>query len=335
MVLSMVDSRGAPPRVVVTGANGFIGNALCHALADAGLTVIGTVRAAERMQRSAPYAQVSVGDIDGLTDWIGVLQNADVVIHLAALAHGNARGARGLVTSLRRVNVDGAENLACQASAAHVKRLVYVSSIKVHGEQTRGRILSVEDTPSPQEPYAISKLEAEQALRNVARQTGLQVVLVRPPLVYGPRVGGNVLRLMRWVDKGLPLPLASIDNRRSLIALDNLVNFLSLCIEHPAAAGQTFLVSDGYDLSTPELTRRIAKAMGRALRLWPLPPPLLQRLTRAAGKGEWYDKLCGSLQVDMRATSEVLGWRPRVSIDEAMSRTVDSYLRHKRSGLGV
>ncbi len=310
-------------KVIVTGANGFVGRALCHSLIGINYSVVGAVRAADRVGAHEHYGHMVVGDIGGATSWRRCLQDSDVVVHLAARTQ-NASHPQALA-ALRRVNVEGTERLAYQAAAVGVRRLVFVSSIKVHGEETCGRSFTVDDALSPVDAYARSKLEAEQVLRRVAAETDMEIVLVRPPLVYGPGVKGHFLRLMRWIDSGLPLPLASVANQRSLIALDNLVDFLILCIHHPAAAGQAFLISDGQDLSTPELTRRIASGLHRPARLWPMPPRLLRAMARAGGKLAWCDRLCGSMQVDMSRTRAVLDWRPPVGVGEAISNTANWY----------
>ncbi len=315
--------------VVVTGANGFIGKALCQTLACAGYAVTGVVRAADRIDAAAPYHQAVIGEIDGATRWLRCLAHADAVVHLAAHVQVAKRNAAQCLTAMRRVNVEGTENLARQAAAAGVKHLVYVSTVKVNGEQTCGGSFKPEDAPSPSDPYARSKLEAEQALLRVAAETGLQSVIIRPPLVYGPGVKGNLLSLIQWIDKGLPLPLARIDNRRSLIALDNLTDILMLCVHHPAAVGEIFLVSDGEDLSTPELMRRIAGALGRPARLCPAPLMLLRLTAQAMGRRDSFNRLCGSLQVDSSRAHTMLGWRPPVSVEQALSRTVEWYQRQR------
>ncbi len=315
--------------VVVTGANGFIGAAVCRALAEAGHVVTGTVRAPVHQHTVAPCRQIAVGDIDGATNWFKCLQAADAIVHLAAhVPQTRIRGTSALA-HLHRVNVEGAENLARQAAAAGVRRLIYVSTAKVHGETSRERPFTEDDPPSPPDAYAQSKADAEQVLGRVAVGTELELVIVRPPLVYGPGVKGNFLRLMQLVDRGVPLPLKRIDNRRSLIGLDNLVDLLSLCIQHPAAAGHTFLVSDGEDLSTPQLLDGIAHAMRRPLRLWRMPSALLHVTATAIGKREWYDRLCGSLQVDASQVQETLGWRAPTPIEAALPDTVEWYLKAK------
>ncbi len=320
-------------KVIVTGANGFIGKALCDWLVDAGHAVTGTVRAPDRAASNARYKFAIVGDVHGGTDWRRGLADSDVIIHLAAQT-GRAVNSRD-AAALKRVNVDGTEALARQSAVMGVRRLVYVSSIKVSGEHTRERPFASHDRPAPQDAYASSKLEAEQALRRAANETGLEIVIVRPPLVYGPGVKGNFLRLMQVVDRGLPLPVGSINNLRSLIAIDNLADFLGVCMDHAAAAGRTFPVADGEDLSTPELMRRIAVAMNRPFRAWPLPPTLLRVAANTAGKGQWFERLCGSLQVSNDAACEQLGWRPPQTVDEMLLCTVEWYRRTKTRRLGV
>jgi nucleoside-diphosphate-sugar epimerase len=209
-----------------------------------------------------------------------------------------------------------------------VRRLVYLSSIKVNGEQTAlGAPFLFSDAPAAEDPYGVSKWEAEQTLWEVAAKTGLEVVVVRPPLVYGPGVKGNFLRLLRWVARGVPLPLGAVQNQRSLVGLDNLVDLLIRCVDHPAAAGQTFLVSDGQDLSTPELIRQLSCAMDKSLRLIPVPVPLLRLLGSMTGKGGEVDRLVGSLQIDSLFTWETLDWTPPVSVEAGMQAMVDDFLR--------
>ncbi|MGH8501287.1 MAG: NAD-dependent epimerase/dehydratase family protein [Gammaproteobacteria bacterium] len=308
--------------VLITGANGFVGSALCPLLAARGYRVTGAARAPGRAVDGV--RQVFIGDIAGATDWRDHLAGVSVIVHLAARTQA-AGGAENL-TELRRTNVDATENLARQAAAAGVRRFVFASSIKVNGELTHGRGFTAGDAPSPMDAYAVSKRDAEQRLQSVAAETGLEVVSVRPPLVYGPGVGGNFLRLLQWVDRGLPLPVATVSNRRSLIALDNLVDVLLQCVHHPAAAGRTWLISDGEDLSTPQLLRLIAGAMNRRLRLWPAPLSMIRLMARAMGRRETFERLCGSLQVDVSEAREVLGWQPRVRADAAIARCVAWYL---------
>jgi len=264
-----------------------------------------------------------VGEINSRTDWSAALAGVDCMIHCAARAHVMHETESDALAAYRAVNVDGSRQLAAQAAAAGVRRLVYLSSVKVNGEQTApGAPFSFAGAPAPEDAYGISKWEAEQALWDVSAKTGLEVVVVRPPLVYGPGVKGNLARLLRLARSGLPLPLGAVQNKRSLIGLDNLVDLLIRCVDHPAAAGETFLVSDGEDLSTPDLLRHMAAAMGRSPRLVPVPLPLLRLAGSALGKRAEIDRLVGSLQIDSCHTRQVLGWTPPVSVEEGIRRMV-------------
>ena len=233
----------------------------------------------------------------------------------------------------RRVNVAGTIALARQAAAAGVRRFVFLSSIKVNGEETLpGDMFSERDAPAPKDPYGVSKLEAEQGLLAVARDTGMEMSIIRPVLVYGPGVKGNFRTLMKWLARGVPLPFGCIENRRSLVALDNLVSLIQACLTHADAPGRVFMVSDGEDLSTTELLHRTAAALGRRARLVRVPPSILMAAARTAGKADMAGRLIGSLQVDIRNTREVLGWAPPVCIDDALRATADHFLRHGNSG---
>jgi UDP-glucose 4-epimerase len=232
--------------------------------------------------------------------------------------------------AFRRVNVAGSLNLARQAAEAGVRRFVYLSSIKVNGQSTAlDRPFTADDTPAPGDAYGISKYEAEQSLREVAEQAGLELVIVRPPLVYGPGVKANFLAMLRWLDRGIPLPFGAVDNRRSLVALDNLVDLIVTCVQHPAAPGRVWLVSDGEDLSTPMLLRRAATALGRRAHLLPVPPGLLHNFARLLGKADAVQRLCGSLSIDIGATRRLLGWSPPVGVDAALQRTARDYLERR------
>ena len=311
-------------RLLLTGANGFVGSAVCRQAASTGRAVRGAVRMAGT---SVPGAQaVTVAAIDGHTDWTPALQACHSVIHAAARVHVMNESSADPLSAFRRVNVDGTLNLARQAAAAGVRRFVFVSSVKVNGESTEPLYpYKASDTPAPQDPYGMSKAEAEQGLRDIAVQTGLEVVIVRPPLVYGPGVKANFASLMRAVQRGWPLPLGAItDNRRSLVALDNLVDLLLTCVDHPAAAQQTFLASDGDDLSTAGLIHRIGQAMGQPARLLPMPTPLLRLAATALGKRDVAQRLLGSLQVDIDHTRRTLGWSPPITVDEGLRRVADS-----------
>ncbi len=306
-------------KILVTGANGFVGNVLCSELRASRLTV----RAAVRTENFSGSDVVRVGAIDDKTDWTDALRDIVVVIHLAARVHVMTDKASNPLAEFRRVNVAGTENLARQAARAGVKRLVYVSSIKVNGEATEGvRKFSELDAPVPQDPYGVSKYEAEQALHRVAAETGLEVVIVRPPLVYGAGVKGNFAQILKVLALGIPLPLASVGNRRSLIYVGNLVDALILCATHPAAAGQTYLVSDGDDVSTPELLRELGDAMGHPARLLPCPQALLKLAGRLTGKADQVERLLGSLQVDSDKIRRELGWTPPYTPQQGLQLTV-------------
>ena len=303
---------------LVTGANGFVGTALCKALRMLGRPVRPVVRATQRH----PADEVVIGDIGPETDWTPVLNEVDTVIHLAARAHVVEDTIANPLAVYLKVNKAGTARLAQQAAQAGVRRLIYVSSIKVLGEATQARPFHADDSPAPEDAYGKSKWEAEETLKAIARDTGIEAVIVRPPLVYGPGVKGNFARLVSLVKRGVPLPLGNVNNRRSLVALDNLVDLLVLCIDHPSAAAQTFLVSDGEDLSTPDLIRRIAEAMGRSARLMPIPVSMLKLAGQLTGRMAEVNRLMGSLQVDVQPTCRILGWSPRVTVDEGLRRAV-------------
>ena len=270
-------------RILVTGANGFVGRALCGEALARGAAVRGITRAPCDLPIGVD--NVVVGSIDGSTDWLDVLADCEVVVHLAARVHVMQEAAANPLAEFRRVNVQGALNLARQAAAAGVRRFVFVSSIKVNGEATQlGCPFTADDAPAPLDAYGVSKMEAEQGLREIARQTGMEVVIIRPPLVYGSGVKANFAAMMRWLQRGIPLPLGAIHNQRSLVALDNLVDLLVTCIMHPAAANQTFLVSDGEDVSTTELLRRMGQALGCPARLLPVPVSWLKLVAALVGK---------------------------------------------------
>jgi len=262
------------------------------------------------------------------TNWLIALSGVRAVIHTAARVHVMGNFAGDTLAEFRRVNVAGTLNLARQAVDAGVRRFVFISSIKVNGEQTLpGRPYAADDVPAPVDPYGISKHEAEQGLRQLAQETGMEVVIIRPVLVYGPGVKANFYSMMRWLYKGIPLPLGAIHNQRSLVALDNLVDLIVTCVDHPAAANQTFLVSDGEDLSTTELLRRTAAALGKPARLIPVPAWVLQASARLLGKEDFAQRLCGSLQVDISKTRSLLGWSPPIIVDEALYKTAQHFLQ--------
>ena len=304
-------------RLLITGSHGFVGNALFERLRAEGCDPLRVSRQALRP------SELAVGEIDLTTDWSMAFIDGAVVIHLAARVHVMNDTATDPLTAFRAVNVDGTLNLARQAVAARVKRFVFISSVKVNGESTDpGKAFSEADTPNPQNPYGISKHEAEVGLREIARTTGMQVVIIRPTLVYGKGVKGNFKSLMKLVASGIPLPLAFIHNLRSFVGIDNLVDFIVTCITHPAAANETFLVSDGEDLSTPDLIRRMARAMNRPARLLSVPVWTLKVGASLIGKGGAVQRLCGNLQVDISKSRTLLGWNPPFSVDEGLKRAV-------------
>lgn len=327
-----------PKQVLITGASGFVGQRVCAQAARQGLAVRGALRKPSELPDNVE--PVIIGEINGATDWGCALRDADIVIHLAARVHVMQDASADPLEEFRKVNVQGTDNLARQAVRAGVKRLVYVSSIKVNGESTspmtdsvlkqilprppfvKGEILksvfSETDEHNPQDPYGISKWEAEQALHRVAKETGLEVVIVRPPLVYGAGVKGNFAQMLKVLAKGVPLPLASIQNLRSLVYVENLADALILCATHPAAAGQTYLVSDGEDVSTPDLLRQLGMGMGYPARLFRCPLPLLKIAGRFAGKSDQVERLLGSLQVDSSKIRRELGWKPPYTLEQGL-----------------
>jgi len=310
----------------VTGANGFVGKPLCVELLRQGQTVRAVTRSANSQAENIDA--VSVCTIDGETDWAFALPDVNVVIHLAARVHVMKDTAIDALAECRRINVEGTLNLARQAVKSGVKRFIFISSIKVNGESTLlGQPYTAEDEPAPVDPYGISKREAEEALRQLAGETGLEVVIIRPPLIYGPGVKANFRSMMHWLDKGIPLPLGAIHNQRSLVALDNLIDLIVTCIHHPAAANQIFLAGDGEDLSTTGLLQRMAAALNKKVRLIPVPEPLLILGAKLLGKQAIAQRLCGSLQVDISKAHDLLDWKPPVSVDEALHKTAQYYMK--------
>lgn len=308
-------------RVLVTGSTGFVGRRVVEQLQVSGKfeVVIGL-----RSHASPVPLGVEALVLGPLEDPLAnvSLSNIDSVIHCAARVHVMDEDSRDPITDFRIANVKGTVALARRAAEAGVKRFIFLSSIKVNGESTDGRRpFTADDVPQPSDPYGISKHEAELALRELASETGMQVVIIRPVLVYGPGVKANFQSMMKWLRKGIPLPFGLVRNKRSMVALDNLVGLIMICVDHPAAANETFLVSDGEDLSTPELLRRTAKALGVKALLLPVPAPLLRAVAILAGKTTLSQRLCGSLQVDIAKTKRVLSWSPLVSVDQALDKT--------------
>lgn len=306
--------------MLLTGATGFVGAAVVHRFATLERH---TLLAAVRRPCSIPSCERvhAVGDLSDSVNWAEAIAGAIVVIHAAARVHVMLDHGTDPLAEFRKVNVDGTLNLARQAALAGVRRFIFISSIKVNGEGTPfGQPYRADDVPAPQDFYGISKLEAEQGLMQLAAETGMEVVIIRPPLVYGPGVKGNFDSMIKLVTKGLPLPLGAIHNKRSLVGIDNLVDLIIRCIDYPAAANQVFLAGDGEDLSTTELLRGVGEAMGKPARLIPVPAGMLQYGATLLGKKAMAQRLLGSLQVDISNTCELLDWKPPYTVQEGLKR---------------
>jgi nucleoside-diphosphate-sugar epimerase len=315
---------------LVTGASGFVGSALMREVLRRGQLEGLVGRGAVRVKAFSSIQtsdSIVVGDINEVTNWRQALADVDVVVHAAARAHVLKKDSTDdPIAVFRSVNVIGTVNLAEQALRAGIRRFIFVSSIGVNGNQTFGKAFCESDIPKPQEPYAISKFEAEVALRDLFSGPKAQLVIVRPPLVYGPNPPGNFRRLLNLAASGLPLPLGAIHNKRSFVGLDNLVDLIITCLDHPAAANQTFLVSDDEDISTTELLRRMGSALGKPARLLPVPVWMLEAGAALLGKRELSQRLCGNLQVDISKAKDLLGWSPPVSVDEGLRVTAERFL---------
>jgi UDP-glucose 4-epimerase len=292
--------------LLITGGTGFVGRALVKRLGE---------------------KQVSLASRSDSAAWHNALVGITTVVHLAARVHVMRDTEADPMTAFRAVNVVNTLSLARQAATAGITRLVFISSVKVNGEATElDRPYTADDEPAPLDPYGISKMEAEQGLRKIAAETGMEVVIIRPPLVYGPGVKANFQSLMRLLVRGMPLPFGAINNRRSMVSLDNLVDLIVTCIDHPSAANQTFLVSDGEDLSTTQLLQRLGRALGTPARLIPIPVMFLKVGAALVGKPAVAQRLCGSLQVDISKTRQLLGWTPPLTVDEGLKRAAEGYL---------
>jgi nucleoside-diphosphate-sugar epimerase len=308
--------------ILVTGATGFVGSALVRRLLADCRSVIAVSRSDVAPDKFAEKVRwCGVDAIDAETDWMSILGGCDTVVHLAARVHVMNEISLDPLAEFRRVNVAGTERLARQAAMSGVRRFIFLSSIKVNGEETMpGVPFRPDDTPNPADAYGMSKLEAEKALCRVAADTGLEIVIIRPPLIHGLGVKGNLQTMMRWLARGVPLPFSSLDNRRSLVGLDNLCDLIAVCLNHPAAKGETFLVSDGTDLSTAELLRMTGDAMGRPARLFPIPTSWLVGMAAFVGKMDLARRLCSNLQVDISKTRQLLGWEPVLDIETGLGR---------------
>jgi UDP-glucose 4-epimerase len=315
--------------ILVTGANGFVGSALVHALDStfAG-EVIGAIRRPLDTGRLAVPLRV-MPDLRSNADWSAALQGVSVVVHAAARVHIARDTAQDPLREFRTVNTVGSLLLAHQAALRGVRHFVYVSSIKVNGDETLGRPFSVNDRPAPCDPYGVSKLEAELGLRRIADSCGMSLTIIRPPLVYGPGVKANFRRLMRWIKSGVPLPLGGIHNRRSLVAVENLADLVVTCVNRPAARNRTFLVSDGEDLSTTELVRNLAHAMGTRVRLVSVSPAALDAAARLMGRRDEARRLLQSLQVDIDLTRKLLSWTPPSSVQHGLELTAEQFAREE------
>lgn len=312
-------------KILVTGASGFVGGALCARLDAEGLVPRRSLRVASTASTQLDVAVT--GDLGARQDWAAALDGVSCVVHCAARVHVMQDSEADPLAAFRAANVEGTLNLARQAAAAGVKRFVFVSSIKVNGERTApGRPFRSDDAPAPLDPYGISKAEAEDGLRRVAEDSGMEWVIVRPPLVYGPGVRANFRQMLSVVRRGIPLPLGSIDNRRSMVNIDNLVDLLVVCSRHPAAAGHVFLAGDGDDVSTPELLRRVGVAIGRPARLLSVPAAMVQFVGRVTGRQDMVQRLCESLQVDISDARHLLGWTPPHSMQAGLRATAQAYL---------
>lgn len=311
--------------ILLTGATGFVGSRLADLLLH---RTSHQLTSAVRRQGTVVCGQeVVVDSLNADTDWSKAVLNQEVVIHAAARAHVMSDQSSDPIEEYRKVNVEGTLNLARQSVEAGVQRFVYISSIKVNGEQTApGKPFTERDAPAPSDPYGVSKMEAEEGLMELARNTELEVVIVRPPLVYGPGAKGNFASMLNLVTRQLPLPLGSVNNKRSLVALDNLVDLIITCVEHPAAANQVFLVSDGQDVSTTELFRAVARAMGKSSRLLPIPASVLVIGAAVLGKKAVAQRLLGSLQVDISKARGLLDWEPPLSLEEGLFKAVEPHV---------
>ncbi|WBA07874.1 UDP-glucose 4-epimerase family protein [Salinivibrio kushneri] len=320
--------------LLLTGSSGFVGQAVVSLATERRLNVREVVRtkagAQRANQRETQTSRFWVDAINGATDWEGAFEGIDCVVHCAARVHHMHETEADALAAYRSINTEGSRHLAQQAAAAGVKRFVFISSIKVNGEATPpNQPFYADDKPNPQDPYGVSKYEAEQVLFDIAQQTGLEVVVIRPPLVYGPGVKANFLTMMKWTKRRIPLPLGAIYNRRSMVYVDNLADLILTCCIHPNAAGHVFLASDNDDVSTTRLLKTVAQAMRRRAYLLPIPAWLLTRMAQLVNKPQLSQRLCGDLQVDIHKTMGQLNWQPRYSVEQGIAKTVSDYLAKK------
>lgn len=310
--------------IVLTGATGFVGSRVLESLSTHKVRVIGRTRPNQIDEKL--FFPIS---IDAQSDYSTAFQNTDVVIHCAARAHVMNDKSADPLSAFREINTIGTINLARQAANSGVKRFIFISSVKVNGEASK-KAYSVDDAPQPEDPYGLSKAEAEALLKELGNETGMQIVIIRPPLIYGPGVKANFKKLLELTSKGFPLPFGSvIENRRSMIFIDNLVDFILICMTHPKAANETFLISDCHDLSTGELLRQLSFAFGKKPRLVPVPVSVLSLLGKLSGKPDLITRLCGSLQVDTSKANVLLNWAPPFSVGQAFKITANHYINNK------
>jgi len=305
-------------KILLTGGTGFVGSELLKSLAKTGYYQI-VLSERRIVGEASSYKQpVFVGDIGSTTEWSQAIENVDVVLHTAARAHIMKDSVQSSLAEFRRVNVDGTLNLARQAIEAGVKRFIFISSIKVNGEGEANRIYRFDDAAAPEDDYGLSKWEAEQGLKALCSESSMELVVIRPPLIYGPGVKGNLALLAKAIDKGLPLPLDSIKNQRDMLGLNNLIDLIKTCIEHPAAAGQVFLCCDNEPVSTPQLVKLIASGRGKHARLWPVPVSILRLFACLAGRRGMFKRLSSDFRIDSQHTMNTLDWAPPFSVAESM-----------------
>lgn len=317
--------------VFLTGSSGFVGQRLSECIANKKeFSLRITTRTLQQKPFDRRITVCAPRAISGETAWHDALKGCEVVIHAAARVHVMDEKEKDPLKKFREINVDGTLNLARQSAQLGVKRFIFISSIKVNGEFTLPeQMFSPEDPPKPIDAYGISKYEAEQGLKLLAAETGMEVVIIRPPIVYGSGVKGNFPKMIRWLETGIPLPLKSVKNKRSLVSLENLVSLIITCIDHPQAAQQVFLVSDGTDLSTADLLQKVGNALNKPVRLFSFPYSLLKCLAFVLGQGAIFQRLCGSLQLDISKTCKTLGWKPSSDVDKSLGETVQAYLQGK------
>jgi UDP-glucose 4-epimerase len=313
--------------ILLTGGTGFLGGALLDVLVNKKIRCLGRLKPLKLPASSFYQSEINAG-----SDFTAAVQDTNLLIHCAARVHIMADSSLNLLEEFREVNTYGTLNLAQQAAEAGVKRFIFISSIKVNGESTKlGVPFRPDDTPDLEDPYGLSKYEAEVGLRKIAKNTGMEVVIIRPPLVYGPNVKANFASMMKWINKGVPLPFGAIYNKRSLVALDNLVSFIIHCIDHPKAANEVFLISDGEDVSTTQLLQKVARVLGKKPSLIPVPVSWMMFAARLVSKGDVATRLFGSLQVDSTKARDLLGWKPVITMDEQLKKTADAYLQNEKT----